>query len=85
MTAPLRQNGKFRAKIVTSCSSKNRYSNVETAVAMGLQQEEIYPDKKLFCYRCEVCAGWHITKYPRSPNGTRNRRCSLDEAFRRVA
>lgn len=78
MTAPNRDHGRPREKIVPTCAGKNRYSDQLTAIAMGMQQESIYDGSKIFHYRCEICRGWHITHYERGPSGKKNRRCSLD-------
>ena len=78
MTAPKRDHGRPREKIVSTCTGKNRYSDQVTAIAMGMQQESIYEGSKIFHCRCEICRGWHITHYERGPFGKKNRRCSLD-------
>lgn len=78
MTSPHKDHGRPREKIVTSCTSKNRYSDQPTAIAMGMQQEGIYEGSKIYHYHCEICRGWHITHYDRGPSGKKNARCSLD-------
>lgn len=78
MSAPKRDHGHLREKIVTSCSSKNRYVDQPTAIAMGMRQEDMNAGLKMYHYACTICRGWHITHYAVAPNGRKNRRCSPD-------
>lgn len=78
MNAPLRHHGRLRTEIQHACARKNRYANVETAVAMGMQQEGYHSESKLFFYKCDICQGFHLTKNPYNRSGRRNKRCNLD-------
>ena len=78
MTAPRRNHGELQEKIVTSCASKNRYTDDMTAIASGMRQEVLGGGIKLYHYRCSICRVWHITHYERAPDGRKNKRCSPD-------
>lgn len=68
MTAPSRINGVKQEAIIASCTSKNRYSDMITAVAIGISQSE-RNGVKLYTYRCPICSGWHLTRDWRGRNG----------------
>ena len=51
-----------------ACTSKNRYSDRFTAVAMGISQVERY-GCRLYAYQCKHCNGWHLTKCGRGRDG----------------
>lgn len=76
MSAPLRIRGMEAEQVERSCTSKNRYPDMYTAIAMGITQSEI-SGFKIYTYRCRLCKGYHLTKSKHSRNGNPVTKCSL--------
>ena len=77
MTAPSRINGRHREAIDATCAKKNRYADMHTAIAMGASRSEV-EGYQLYCYRCPVCAGWHLTRSNNGRNGNPSIPCKLE-------
>ena len=75
MTAPARIKGMPAEAIKRSCTTKNRYPDIMTAVAAGMHQHESF-GAKLYTYRCRVCDGWHLTKSKHGRDGNPVTPCS---------
>ena len=76
MTAPSRSHGRFVDEIASFCAKKNRYTDIFTAIAIGVRQKEI-GGIQLYTYRCPACRGWHLTKSKHGRNGNPVIKCSL--------
>jgi hypothetical protein len=64
MTQPKKINGYTEVQRKAMCTSKHRYSDQLAAMAGGYHSLETHGTgyKKLYCYRCLICSGWHLTK-----------------------
>lgn len=75
MAAQTRTNGLTKEQIERACTSKKRFSDQLTAIAMGITRATA-AGHPLYTYRCHICSGWHLTKRPFGRSGERLQQCS---------
>ena len=61
MNAPRRQNGVLTTDRARRCESKRRYPDEVTVRAAGAHYMDAFKTEALWCYRCALCHGWHLT------------------------
>lgn len=59
------------------CEGKRSYPDQVSAMAFG--QENRSGDGPLYCYRCERCSRWHLTRFPIAPDGRENIPCQFED------